>query len=1612
MKNLKFLFTLLASLALFATFAAAQTTTPGVTVTASLFDGQGNIQKTSYLHFELWNCGDNVPQLSEGTGAIVASQFDMRANPTTGIISGAIYGSDQIFCATQNSTEWLVTEFKASNAPVANPQYYCLTSGETFNPAVTQPCITSASVPQTLWSVLFGNYTADQTWTQPEGTQANLEGDFLLNGLPLGNPIALETNGEANASQSSLNLIAGANVTLANSGGGVTISTPNVSGTVPQQAPPGNPFVNSTASTSGAYLGGITYVTPSANWTETILSGANNLTAGVAGSITLPAGIVGINVTSGMGYQVLLCGSFYSTGNYAGECSDSTGEAVNVTGGTYSTASGGTILFTPFFSHGQSAAYQVLSASTGIQETLNAACGTNSSFWDNAQCHVIIPANGYSTSAGEGNTFTNYNYYVYGSIFLHTNQSTLEGDGVVLACVGRAGCLQIGVLGVSSTHFQQNKVSGISFRAGVPFSGESSAYAGVNITNTVTAAGVATVTTATAHNYRVGDLVAQMFTDNVDYWGDVIVTSVPSTTTYTHTLAGATTIASQNTPGVTALAYSATLDNGFGTTLENIQSDGNGGAGRFNNFFDFWDDEKAHVTDFNNNSTGLNGSLTWSGSFFFASHSPSFTEALAPVILAENTSITSNNNCATIYNQNGFTAINFTCQGQSLWELYSANSNGNFNGATLDGIYSEGTGNSASPAKSPFPGLGTAGAIFGPATGVSYNSVKGTGSLLGSVPSGTSGSVNAFTYYIVANCSGTGSSVCNPAVQTSPIPVLNWTSSGTGTGSDGAIPDAWARIANNADTITYDGLRCPSTASGNASVSYPYTGGAPGGSVTACGYIFQGLSQATACGNTLVCSYTDSGATATVPHTGTAANYPLLGNYTGLLNFEPAAMVVLGGGNSPGIIVDNEQSPAIGIGLHGNPVQIAHKCAGGGISSPGGYTACASSDTIGNNASRSQTALLLPDGAVNNPAGSDYFSKGRLNLTNVPNLPIDAHHFITLLDSQPGLTQATPGYRPAASVNDVYIGSDNPANSAATAGQLSFGSPVSITNYIAQIGDGIHANWLERLTATLKEFNVAVKFDTYTDYVGMASAPANPASGNCRPYFNTSTGLETFINSSGGSCNPSNGGGVAWSALTSSGGNLSVALSTYTTLFTEGDLGSSPVNGLWETTDAASTTTDTSTDFRSSVPAGSYHEAALFDVDGFSDLAVCNVDGTSHVGEVVVGNFSSAALLPCPLLSTTPLNKFTVINNSNNRTEMALVHSSNTGGGGNIMLRFLTASSNSGLLAFSVCAGTTNLDGSCNGTTVASLNDAGLFTGAFAGNLTGNSSSASNASQLLGSTWANPPAFGTSSQNTGAFLALAATAITGSTSVTSPQFCIGASCITSWPSGAVTSVFTRTGAIVAAVGDYSSFYPQLGTSGSPVNNVFYGNETFNGQITQICLTCANEYTATINTVASTAPGSGFSADGFDTTANGGKFYWCENGNACNYLTTVLAGKLSLTGGTLTGGLILPSLGSSTNCASVASPAVCGSAMAGAVVIAASSTSVVVDTTAVTANSEIHVMSDETLAGRFSATTCNSSAATVGAGLYISARTAGTSFTVTTLGTVSSNPLCLTYIIVN
>ena len=249
---------------------------------------------------------------------------------------------------------------------------------------------------------------------------------------------------------------------------------------------------------------GVTYAPPSVTpyyWSQTIASGAQNLTAGTPATVTLAAGYVGIDVTTGL-YQVLL--------------NDANLEAVTVTGGTYTQASGGTVTFTPFFSHGASASYVIGSASSGLQETVNQACGTNSTTWQNAHCNVIIPAGG----PGYPESINTYN--VYGTLYWHTFESTLTAGGAVLNCMGRGACLQVGDQ-ISSDDYANNTIRDLTFRPPTAISSLGSAFAGVLVTNTVANGSYKTITTASAHNFRPGDMVTVLFTDDAHYWGDSIV---------------------------------------------------------------------------------------------------------------------------------------------------------------------------------------------------------------------------------------------------------------------------------------------------------------------------------------------------------------------------------------------------------------------------------------------------------------------------------------------------------------------------------------------------------------------------------------------------------------------------------------------------------------------------------------------------------------------------------------------------------------------------------------------------------------------------------------------------------------------------------------------------------------------------------------------------------------------------------------------------------------------------------------------------------------------------------------------------------------------------------
>lgn len=97
----------------------------------------------------------------------------------------------------------------------------------------------------------------------------------------------------------------------------------------------------------------------------------------------------------------------------------------------------------------------------------------------------------------------------------------------------------------------------------------------------------------------------------------------------------------------------------------------------------------------------------------------------------------------------------------------------------------------------------------------------------------------------------------------------------------------------------------------------------------------------------------------------------------------------------------------------------------------------------------------------------------------------------------------------------------------------------------------------------------------------------------------------------------------------------------------------------------------------------------------------------------------------------------------------------------------------------------------------------------------------------------------------------------------------------------------------------------------------------------------------------------------------------------------------------------------SNCSDSAGAAACGSAAAGSVVIDAGATTVVVSSTAVTANSQIFAMFDSSLGTRLGVT-CNVTPALP----TISARTAATSFTIAVAVAPITNPACYSFFVVN
>jgi hypothetical protein len=112
-------------------------------------------------------------------------------------------------------------------------------------------------------------------------------------------------------------------------------------------------------------------------------------------------------------------------------------------------------------------------------------------------------------------------------------------------------------------------------------------------------------------------------------------------------------------------------------------------------------------------------------------------------------------------------------------------------------------------------------------------------------------------------------------------------------------------------------------------------------------------------------------------------------------------------------------------------------------------------------------------------------------------------------------------------------------------------------------------------------------------------------------------------------------------------------------------------------------------------------------------------------------------------------------------------------------------------------------------------------------------------------------------------------------------------------------------------------------------------------------------------------------------------------------------------GTIAGNILSATEATEGQCFSTATPAPCGSFIDGFVAIPAGSSSVTVNTSTVTANSNIQLVFDSSIGSKLGVT-CNTTAQQP----YVSSRTAGTSFTISVPANFSTNPGCIGFHIKN
>jgi hypothetical protein len=503
-------------------------------------------------------------------------------------------------------------------------------------------------------------------------------------------------------------------------------------------------------------------------------------------------------------------------------------------------------------------------------------------------------------------------------------------------------------------------------------------------------------------------------------------------------------------PGVPGGTWPAVEDNAEGSGISNMGTASNPlQVNSFGHLIQVDNDQAAHI-DRLTVTLGAWGKCdsTFCSSAIYGVGNPAVN---AGVIWINNSNISLQCGGNGIDNDNGNTlhVTDSVVQGYAQFGIRSYGRFGVNPSVQLTNVYEE-VGNCTNPV-----GTGIAGLIVGGG----FAEVSGGVGPVGKLPIYATRGTVQYNYYVVVRSSTMGVSV----------PFLAGSALTDGTGM---IPVLWNRVGNSG-VVTYDILRT----TGGTGWDLPAPYGTGNFSVAV------GISTDTCSNN--VCSFSDNAGSGPSTYTVAGVTYysPALRNWPGPIILTQKFDTQ----NSGGLVPTRLYAQTIGangiINSAGatEPSVFAQECDPQGNWSPI-WMQCLGGSSLSNDY-QVVTATVLQNSAN---GGSKGGLKGRLIFEAPADSSIAGTHIITLADSNPRKTMATPNNRPTWDSADAYIGYDQPDNVNPWETRLSFGAPVSISSYIQNVGDGV--SWIERLTGNLKAFKVPVSAPRYQTAANCLSA--------------------------------------------------------------------------------------------------------------------------------------------------------------------------------------------------------------------------------------------------------------------------------------------------------------------------------------------------------------------------------------------------------------------------------------------------------------------------------------------------------------------------------------------